>query len=65
MEGVSDADAAYDAAQRRLRSLSGADRKTFERRLGSFLNSRGFGYGVARATIQRCWAEMNGESGDE
>jgi regulatory protein len=65
LEGVSDADAAYDAAQRRLRVLSNADRQTFERRLGSFLNSRGFGYGVARATIQRCWAEINGESGDE
>jgi regulatory protein len=51
----SDADAAYDAAQRRLRALRGLDRQTFERRLGSFLTSRGFGYGVARAAIERCW----------
>jgi regulatory protein len=65
LDGVSDADAAYDAAQRRLRVLQGADRQTFERRLGSFLNSRGFGYGVARTTIQRCWAEVNGEAGDD
>jgi len=65
LEGVSDAEAAYDAAQRRLRALQGADRQTFERRLGTFLNSRGFGYGVARAAIQRCWAEVNGESGDD
>jgi regulatory protein len=65
LEGVSDADAAYEAAQRRLRALSGTDRQTFERRLGSFLSSRGFGYGVAKMTIQRCWAEINGESGDE
>jgi regulatory protein len=63
LEGVSDADAAYEAAQRRLRSLSKLDRQTFQRRLGSFLNSRGFGYGVARATIQRCWAELQGEAG--
>jgi regulatory protein len=58
LEAVSDADAAYDAAQRRLRALRGLDRQTFERRLGSFLSSRGFGYGVARATIQRCWSEI-------
>ncbi|HEU0073055.1 MAG TPA: regulatory protein RecX [Dehalococcoidia bacterium] len=64
LEGVSDADAAYDAAQRRLRALRGADKQTFERKLASFLNTRGFGYGVARATIQRCWAEVNEESGD-
>ena len=64
LDGVSDAEAAYDAAQRRLRALSGADRRTFERRLGTFLNSRGFGYGVARAAIQRCWAEVNGETSD-
>src|SRR5690606_21468842 len=45
LEDHSDADAAYDAAQRRLRSLREADRVTFERRLGNFLASRGFGYG--------------------
>jgi regulatory protein len=65
LEGVSDAEAAYDAAQRRLRALQGADKQTFERRLGTFLNSRGFGYGVARTAIQRCWADVNGESGDD
>lgn len=62
LEGVSDAEAAYDAAQRRMRSLRGVDRQTFERKLGSFLNTRGFGYGVARATIQRCWAEIDEEA---
>jgi regulatory protein len=65
LEGVSDAEAAYDAAQRRLRAFRGADKQTFERRLGTFLNSRGFGYGVARAAVQRCWAEVNGEPGDD
>jgi regulatory protein len=58
LEDRSDAEAAYAAAQRRLRSLRGLDYVTFERRLGSFLNSRGFAYGVARTTIQRCWAEL-------
>jgi regulatory protein len=59
LDGVSDDDAAYEAAQRRLRSLQGADYATFQRRLGSFLAGRGFGYGVARSTIERCWREMS------
>ena len=64
LEDYSDADAAYEAAQRRLRALHGLDRQAFERRLGSFLTSRGFGYGVARAAIERAWAETNYD-GDE
>jgi regulatory protein len=65
LEAHSDAESAYEAAQRRLRSLRDADRQTFERRLGNFLASRGFGYGVARSTVARCWQEMHedGESG--
>jgi regulatory protein len=62
LEDRSDADAAYEAAQRRLRSLRGIDYRTFERRLGTFLNSRGFSYSVARATIQRCWAQVSDDS---
>jgi regulatory protein len=61
LEEHSDAGAAYDAAQRRLRALREADRPTFERRLGNFLASRGFGYGIARSTIVRCWQELHGE----
>jgi regulatory protein len=57
---VSDAEAAFEAAQRRLRSLRSLDRATFTRRLGSFLGSRGFGYSVTRLTIERCWVQCNG-----
>jgi regulatory protein len=58
---LSDEDAAYEAAQRRLRSLRGLDRQTFTRKLGSFLASRGFGYGIARTTIDRCFQEISAE----
>ena len=58
VEPVSDEEAAYEAASRRLRVLRGLDRAVFERRLGAFLTSRGFGYGVARAVIERCWDEI-------
>jgi regulatory protein len=63
---LSDPDAAYDAAQRRLRALRGVDRQTFARRLGNFLASRGFSYGTARLTIDRCWQELveEGEAGE-
>jgi regulatory protein len=64
LEGHSDAEAAYEAAQRRLRALQDADRQTFERRLGNFLASRGFGYGIARSTVARCWQELH-EDGAE
>ncbi|HWO72854.1 MAG TPA: regulatory protein RecX [Dehalococcoidia bacterium] len=57
-DGHSDAEAAYEAARRRFRALHGLDYRTFERRLGGFLAARGFGYGVARATVQRCWTEL-------
>jgi len=62
LEVVSDDDAAYHAAQRRLRSLHGLDHQAFQRRLGSFLAARGFGYGVARSAIERCWGETHTEA---
>jgi regulatory protein len=65
VEEVSDADAAFGAAQRRLRALRNLDRAAFTRRLGSFLASRGFGYGVTRLTIERCWAQCHEDAPDE
>ena len=59
LEEYSDSDAAFEAAQRRLRALRGLDKVAFQRRLGTFLNSRGFGYGVARSAIDRCWQLVN------
>ena len=59
---ISDDDAAYEAASGRLRSLRGLSYKKFRERLGRFLTSRGFDYGVARETIERCWEELGGTS---
>lgn len=55
---VSDEDAAYRAAARRLRSLVGLDFPSFRDRLGNFLRRRGFTYDVARHTVDRCWREL-------
>ncbi len=60
--GVSDEEAAYDAATRRLRMLRGMEYDRFRERLGSFLTRRGFSYDVARRTIDRCWAELDAAS---
>lgn len=61
LEGVSDDDAAYAAARRRLRSLSSLDYAAFQRRLTSFLAGRGFAYGTARTAVDRCWRELQDE----
>ncbi len=58
---VSDEEAAYRAASVRLRSLKALEYKPFRERLGRFLTSRGFDYGVARETIDRCWTELHGD----
>lgn len=55
---ISDEDEAYRAASRRLRLLGGLEYQVFRERLGGFLTRRGFGYDVARRTIDRCWAEL-------
>ncbi len=60
---VADDEAAYEAASRRLRALRGLEYPKFRERLGRFLTSRGFSYGVARRTIERCWAERGGSEG--
>ena len=61
-EGISDEEAAYEAARRRLRAFDGLEYQEFRERLGAFLTRRGFSYGVARRTIDRCWAEREGTS---
>ncbi len=61
---VSDEDAAYLAASGRLRALRGQEYQAFRERLGRFLTSRGFGYGIARHVIERCWAERETAEGE-
>ncbi len=64
--GISDEEAAYEAASRRLRALRGLEYQRFRERLGRFLTRRGFSYDVARRTIERCWAQLeSGQTGSE
>lgn len=41
------------------------DYKTFRTRLGSFLQRRGFGYGVSTRTVKALWEELKEEEGLE
>jgi SOS response regulatory protein OraA/RecX len=60
---ISDEEAAFDAASRRLGSLRGLEYGRFRERLGAFLTRRGFSYDVARRTIERCWADTEEQAG--
>lgn len=61
LAGLDDAQAAYRAAQKRIRSLSGLGYGDFRRRLGSHLQRRGFSHAVIARTIDRVWHEQGNE----
>jgi regulatory protein len=62
---LSDEEAAYRAASKRLRALSDSDYEAFRRRLSDFLLRRGFSYEVIRHTVDRCWEEKDGDPPSE
>jgi regulatory protein len=61
LAGVDDEQGAYRAAEKRIRSLSGLAYTDFRRRLGSFLQRRGFSYAVVVRTVDRVWHEQGNE----
>lgn len=60
LEDVDPEAAAYQAAQSQLRRLRAArpDAKTFRTKLSSFLQRRGFNYGVINEVVRRLWDEL-------
>jgi regulatory protein len=64
-EHVSDDDAAMAAAKRRVGRYAGLPYDAFRERLGRFLTSRGFGYEVARRTVDACWASATAVTGQD
>lgn len=59
---ISEEDAAYRAAAKRVLSLANADYAAFREKLAAHLQRRGFGWDVIRTTIDRCWRERGGGS---
>ncbi len=54
---IDDEAAAYRAALARARRLSRTDALAFRRKLGGYLQRRGFSTGVIKGTLERVWKE--------
>lgn len=59
LEDYDSLDAAYRSATRYAARLATADRPTFDRRVGAYLNRRGFDPSVTKQTLQRLRDELN------
>lgn len=62
---VDDRAAAEAAARGRLKGLRGVPRDVFYRRLGGFLQRRGFGYDIAAEVLSKLWTEVRAEAESE
>lgn len=58
LEEVDVQDAAYRAAQTRLRKLRGTNQRDFKHKLSNFLQRRGFNYGISRDVIEQLITEL-------
>jgi len=61
-EDIDDKENAYRVAISKAHNLSAADYQIFRRKLGGYLQRRGFNYGVIKATVKRAWQELTGNS---
>ena len=63
LEGLDEEENALRAGRKLISSLRGADRATFDKKLGPYLQRRGFGFAVARQAMLQLWDELS-ESAD-
>ena len=64
VESIDEAESAYRAAQSQARRLAHQDYQVFRRRLGGFLQRRGFNYSVVKQVVERLWSECSGDQQD-
>jgi regulatory protein len=64
LDGSDDNESAYRAASSKVSYLSLSDYREFYRRLGGYLQRRGFAYGVIKETVARLWQELGGDTPD-
>ena len=62
VNAIDDDDSAYRAALSKARSLPQSDYQGFRRRLGSYLQRRGFSYAVINHTVEQVWQEQGSSS---
>lgn len=64
LQEINEQESAYQAAFGRAQRWARLDYQTFRRRLGGFLQRRGFDYGIVKETVERLWKECAGEQAD-
>jgi len=64
LKEADDSETAYRAAQKKAGLLAGADYEDFYRKLGGYLQRRGFSYQVTHATVRLLWQECRRLPGD-
>jgi len=62
VNAIDDDDSAYRAALSKARSLPQSDYQGFRRRLGGYLQRRGFSYAVINHTVEQVWQEQGSSS---
>jgi regulatory protein len=65
VSGIDEKANAYQAAVTKARSLGVADYQVFRKKLGGFLQRRGFGYAVIKDTVKQVWQEKSGDAGSQ
>lgn len=63
-EMVDENDGAYEAASKRIRRMQGKTQREFKRKIGAFLQRRGFSYDSANRAIEQHIAEILDEQSD-
>jgi regulatory protein len=62
VSSVDDQTNAYRAASDHVRSIRWSDRDQFRRRMGGYLQRRGFAYSTIESTLARVWKEVQSEA---
>jgi regulatory protein len=65
IEDIDETESAYRAARERARRFRQVDYQVFRRRLGGFLQRRGFDYSVVKETVDRLWRELQVSTEEE
>ena len=66
LDGVDDEDGAYRAAQKVVRRLEGVDYNSFRKKVGGYLQRRGFSFSAVKGAVERTWRELaDPVNGDE
>ena len=64
LQEIDETASAHKAVQERARRLANLDYQTFRRRLGGFLQRRGFSYETIKSVVEQLWAEHHDNCAD-